>query len=107
MKYNNKKVSHKVSLITGFRGQNGSYLAEFISSKKYKVHGIKRKACSFNTLRINHLYKDLHLIDPNYFIHLGDLIDSLKLTNIIQEIQQDEIYNLGDQSKVAVSFETP
>ena len=107
MKYKNKKITQKVALITGVTGQDGSYLAEFLLSKKYKVHGIKRRASSFNTSRIDHLYQDPHLINPNLFLHYGDLTDSLNLTNIIQEIQPDEIYNLGAQSHVAVSFETP
>jgi len=107
MKYKNKKVTQKIALITGVTGQDGSYLAEFLLSKKYKVHGIKRRTSSFNTSRIDHLYQDPHLINPNLFLHYGDLTDSLNLTNIIQEIQPDEIYNLGAQSHVAVSFETP
>ena len=107
MKYKNKKVTQKIALITGVTGQDGSYLAEFLLSKKYKVHGIKRRTSSFNTSRIDHLYQDPHLINPDFFLHYGDLTDSLNLTNIIQEIQPDEIYNLGAQSHVAVSFETP
>lgn len=103
----NKKVSQKVSLVTGLKGQDGSYLAEFFLSKKYKVHEIKRRANSFNNLRIDHLYQDPHLIYPNFSIHYGDFTDSLKLTNIIQGILLDEIYNLGTQSNVPVSLETP
>ena len=103
MKYKNKKVS----LITGLKGQDSGVLAESILSKKYKVHRIKKIACSFNTLRINNLYQVSHLIEPNFFISYEILIDGLKLTNIIQEIQPDEIYNLGDKSKAEVISENP
>ena len=97
----------KVALITGITGQDGSYLAEFLLDKGYIVHGIKRRASSFNTDRIDHLYQDPH-IDHRYFVlHYGDLADSSNLTRIIQQIQPDEIYNLGAQSHVAVSFESP
>ncbi|MBO6971799.1 MAG: GDP-mannose 4,6-dehydratase [Prochlorococcus marinus CUG1431] len=97
----------KIALITGITGQDGSYLAEFLLKKNYEVHGIKRRASSFNTERIDHLYQDPHSEDPNFFLHYGDLTDSLNLINIIQEVKPDEIYNLGAQSHVAVSFETP
>ncbi len=107
MSLDNSKKSKKVALITGITGQDGSYLAEFLLSKSYEVHGIKRRASSFNTSRIDHLYQDPHERHPNFILHYGDLIDSLNLTNIIQKVQPDEIYNLGAQSHVAVSFETP
>ncbi len=101
------KDSKKVALITGITGQDGSYLAELLISKSYEVHGIKRRASSFNTERIDHLYQDPHSIDPELILHYGDLTDSLNLTNIIKKVQPDEIYNLGAQSHVSVSFETP
>ena len=97
----------KKALITGITGQDGSYLAELLLSKGYEVHGIKRRASSFNTSRIDHLYQDPHEIDPSFFLHYGDLTDSTNLIRIIQQIQPDELYNLGAQSHVAVSFETP
>ncbi len=97
----------KKALITGVTGQDGSYLAELLLSKKYEVHGIKRRASSFNTSRIDHLYQDPHESEPNFFLHYGDLTDSTNLIRIIQQVQPDEIYNLGAQSHVAVSFETP
>ncbi len=97
----------KKALITGITGQDGSYLAEFLLEKGYEVHGIKRRSSSFNTERIDHLYQDPHSPDPKLFLHYGDLTDSSNLTRIIQEIQPDEIYNLGAQSHVAVSFEQP
>jgi len=97
----------KKALITGVTGQDGSYLAEFLLNKGYEVHGIKRRSSSFNTERIDHLYQDPH--DPNqkFFLHYGDLADSISLSNIIQKVQPDEIYNLGAQSHVSVSFESP
>lgn len=98
---------NKVALITGITGQDGSYLAEFLLSKGYEVHGIKRRSSSFNTDRIDHLYQDPHKTDRKFILHYGDLADSMSLVRIIQEIQPDEIYNLGAQSHVAVSFETP
>ena len=98
---------NKVALITGITGQDGSYLAEFLLHKNYEVHGIKRRSSSFNTERIDHLYQDPHEIDRHLILHYGDLSDSMSLVRIIQEIQPDEIYNLGAQSHVAVSFETP
>ena len=97
----------KVALITGITGQDGSYLAEFLLDKGYEVHGIKRRSSSFNTDRIDHLYKDPHETDRKFVLHYGDLVDSMSLVRIIQKIQPDEIYNLGAQSHVAVSFETP
>ena len=97
----------KRALITGITGQDGSYLAEFLLQKGYEVHGIKRRASSFNTKRIDHLYKDPHEKDRKFILHYGDLTDSTNLIRIIQEVQPDEIYNLGAQSHVAVSFETP
>ena len=98
---------NKVALITGITGQDGSYLAELLLEKGYEVHGLKRRSSSFNTSRIDHLYKDPHESDTNFFLHYGDLIDSTNIMKLIQKIQPDEIYNLGAQSHVAVSFETP
>jgi GDPmannose 4,6-dehydratase len=97
----------KTALITGITGQDGSYLAELLLEKGYAVHGIKRRASSFNTSRIDHLYQDPHEPDPRLKLHYGDLTDSSNLTRIIQQVQPDEIYNLGAQSHVAVSFEEP
>ena len=97
----------KTALITGITGQDGSYLAELLLQKGYEVHGIKRRASSFNTQRIDHLYQDPHEPDPRLKLHYGDLTDSSNLTRIIQQVQPDEIYNLGAQSHVAVSFEEP
>jgi GDPmannose 4,6-dehydratase len=100
-------MKNKVALITGVTGQDGAYLAEFLLNKGYEVHGIKRRSSSFNTDRIDHLYEDPHASNRRFFLHYGDLSDSLNLFNIIQKIQPDEIYNLGAQSHVAVSFESP
>ncbi len=97
----------KVALITGVTGQDGAYLAEFLLNKDYIVHGIKRRASSFNTDRIDHLYQDPHVEHRNFILHYGDLTDSTNLIRIIQEVQPDEIYNLAAQSHVAVSFESP
>jgi GDPmannose 4,6-dehydratase len=97
----------RVALITGITGQDGAYLAEFLLSKDYTVHGIKRRASSFNTDRIDHLYQDPHEKNLRLKLHYGDLTDSTNLIRIIQEVQPDEIYNLAAQSHVAVSFETP
>ncbi|HWQ44431.1 MAG TPA: GDP-mannose 4,6-dehydratase [Methanosarcina barkeri] len=97
----------KVALITGITGQDGAYLAEFLLNKGYTVHGIKRRSSSFNTARVDHLYKDPHERNVNFFMHYGDLTDSTNLIRIIQETQPDEIYNLAAQSHVQVSFETP
>ena len=100
-------MNNKVALITGITGQDGSYLAELLLEKGYIVHGIKRRASSFNTQRVDHLYQEPHEIDRNFVLHYGDLSDSSNLTSIIQETQPDEIYNLAAQSHVAVSFESP
>jgi GDPmannose 4,6-dehydratase len=97
----------KTALITGITGQDGAYLAEFLLAKGYQVHGVKRRASSFNTDRIDHLYQDPHEKDVHLKLHYGDLTDSTNLIRIIQEVQPDEIYNLAAQSHVAVSFETP
>jgi GDPmannose 4,6-dehydratase len=97
----------KTALITGVTGQDGSYLAEFLLEKGYIVHGIKRRASSFNTERVDHIYQDRHLDHRDFVLHYGDLTDSSNLTRIIQQTQPDEIYNLGAQSHVAVSFESP
>ncbi len=97
----------KVALITGVTGQDGSYLAEFLLEKGYEVHGIKRRASSFNTERVDHIYQDIHEDNPKFFLHYGDLTDTSNLTRILKEVQPDEVYNLGAQSHVAVSFEAP
>ncbi len=97
----------KVALITGITGQDGAYMTEFLLKKGYIVHGIKRRASSFNTERIDHLYQDPHVEDRNLMLHYGDLTDSMNLTRIIQETQPDEIYNLGAMSHVKVSFDSP
>ena len=97
----------KKALITGVTGQDGSYLAEFLLEKGYEVHGIKRRASSLNTQRIDHIYQDPHVEKKNFVLHYGDLSDSSNLTRIIQEVQPDEVYNLAAQSHVAVSFESP
>ncbi|WP_010314368.1 GDP-mannose 4,6-dehydratase [Synechococcus sp. CB0205] len=97
----------RVALITGITGQDGSYLADLLLEKGYVVHGIKRRASSFNTSRIDHLYQDPHEADPRLVLHYGDLTDSTNLIRIIEQVQPDEIYNLGAQSHVAVSFEAP
>lgn len=100
-------MEKKKALITGITGQDGAYLAEFLLEKNYEVHGIKRRASSFNTNRIDHLYQDPHEKNRNFILHYGDLTDSTNLIRIIQQVQPDEIYNLAAQSHVAVSFETP
>ncbi|MDQ6964742.1 MAG: GDP-mannose 4,6-dehydratase [Mariprofundales bacterium] len=100
-------MSNKIALITGVTGQDGSYLAELLLNKGYEVHGIKRRASSFNTDRIDHLYQDPHETERRFILHHGDLTDSSSLVRIIQAVQPDEIYNLGAQSHVAVSFEEP
>lgn len=101
-------MSHsKTALITGITGQDGSYLAELLIKKGYKVHGIKRRASLFNTDRIDHLYEDPHIENPSLVLHYGDMTDSMNITRIIQETQPDEIYNLAAMSHVKVSFETP
>ena len=101
------KQRRKTALITGITGQDGSYLAELLLEKGYEVHGIKRRSSSFNTSRIDKLYQDPHESDQRLFLHYGDLIDSTNILKIIEKVQPDEIYNLGAQSHVAVSFETP
>ncbi|MGD0635430.1 MAG: GDP-mannose 4,6-dehydratase [Beijerinckiaceae bacterium] len=100
-------MNAKVALITGITGQDGSYLAEFLLKKGYVVHGVKRRASSFNTQRIDHIYQDPHVENARFKLHYGDLTDSTNLIRIVQETQPDEIYNLGAQSHVAVSFESP
>ncbi len=97
----------KIALITGITGQDGSYLAEFLLEKGYEVHGLKRRSSSFNTQRIDHLYQDPHNTDPSLILHYGDLTDSTNIIKIIQKVKPDEIYNLGAQSHVSVSFESP
>ncbi len=102
-----KDCTGKVALITGITGQDGSYLAELLLEKGYEVHGIKRRASSFNTQRIDHIYQDPHAPAPNMRLHYGDLTDTSNLTRVLSEVQPDEVYNLGAQSHVAVSFEAP
>ncbi len=98
---------NRKALITGVTGQDGAYLSEFLLEKGYEVHGIKRRASSFNTERVDHLFQDPHEVDPRFILHYGDMTDSTNLIRILQEVQPDEIYNLAAQSHVAVSFETP
>ena len=100
-------MSPKVALITGITGQDGSYLAELLLEKGYVVHGIKRRSSLINTQRIDHIYQDPQVDDRNLILHYGDLSDASNLTRIVSETQPDEIYNLGAQSHVAVSFESP
>ncbi len=100
-------VNNKKALITGITGQDGAYLAELLLGKGYEVHGIKRRSSLFNTQRVDHLYRDPHESDVNFFLHFGDMTDSTNLIRIIQEVQPEEIYNLAAQSHVKVSFETP
>ena len=97
----------KVALITGVTGQDGAYLSEFLLKKGYEVHGIKRRSSMFNTNRVDHLYQDPHIDNQNFFLHYGDLTDGSNLLRIIQQVQPDEIYNLGAMSHVQVSFEMP
>jgi len=101
------QIPRKIALITGITGQDGSYLAELLLSKGYVVHGLKRRASSFNTGRIDQLYQDPHEESPRLVLHYGDLTDSANLISLVQAIQPDEIYNLGAQSHVAVSFQSP
>ncbi len=101
------KKQKKVALITGVTGQDGSYLVELLLEKGYEVHGIKRRSSSFNTQRVDHIYEDPHIENANFKLHYGDLSDTSNLVRIVQEAQPDEIYNLGAQSHVAVSFESP
>lgn len=100
-------MNNKVALITGITGQDGSYLAEFLLEKGYEVHGIKRRSSSFNTERIDHIYEDPHITSPKLKLHYGDLTDTSNLVRLLKEIQPDEVYNLGAQSHVAVSFDSP
>src|SRR5690242_7161515 len=97
----------KVALITGVTGQDGAYLAELLLDKGYVVHGLRRRASTFNSTRIEHLYRDLHEKDVRFFLHYADLTDATSLTRLVQETEPDEIYNLAAQSHVYVSFETP
>ena len=100
-------MTKKIALITGITGQDGSYLAEFLLEKGYEVHGIKRRSSLFNTQRVDHIYQDRHEENVNFYMHYGDLTDTSNLTRILNEVQPDEVYNLGAQSHVAVSFEAP
>jgi GDPmannose 4,6-dehydratase len=100
-------MSRKVALITGVTGQDGSYLAELLLSKGYEVHGLIRRSSTFNTSRIDHIYQDPHETNPQLFLHYGDLIDGVGLTNLVREIEPTEVYNLGAQSHVQVSFTMP
>lgn len=101
------KMSDKIALITGITGQDGAYLAELLLAKGYIVHGVKRRSSSFNTERVDHLYRDPHLEDGRFFLHYGDMTDATNLIRLVQETQPTEIYNLAAQSHVQVSFETP
>ena len=101
------QIIMKKALITGITGQDGSYLAELLLEKGYEVHGIKRRASSLNTARIDHIYEDPHVENSRFHLHYGDLTDTSNLTRIISEVEPDEVYNLGAQSHVAVSFESP
>ena len=100
-------MSRKIALITGVTGQDGSYLAELLLGKGYEVHGLIRRSSTFNTSRIDHIYQDPHETNPKLFLHYGDLIDGVGLTNLVREIQPTEVYNLGAQSHVQVSFTMP
>ena len=106
LKYRRNALTKK-ALITGVTGQDGSYLAEFLLEKGYEVHGIKRRASSFNTARVDHIYEDPHVSNAHFKLHYGDLTDTSNLTRILREVEPDEVYNLGAQSHVAVSFESP
>ena len=101
------KQTGKVALITGVTGQDGAYLSEYLLSKGYQVHGVKRRSSMFNTERIDHLYQDPHEADRRFFLHYGDLTDGQNITRLIAEVQPDEIYNLAAQSHVKVSYELP
>jgi GDPmannose 4,6-dehydratase len=105
--FHTREIKLKKALITGVTGQDGSYLAELLLEKGYQVHGIKRRASMFNTQRVDHIYEDPHVRQRDFVLHYGDLTDSSNLTRILQEVQPDEVYNLGAQSHVAVSFEAP
>ncbi|MDP6475146.1 MAG: GDP-mannose 4,6-dehydratase, partial [Alphaproteobacteria bacterium] len=100
-------MTHKIALITGVTGQDGAYLAELLLAKGYEVHGIKRRSSSFNTERVDHLYRDPHLGEARFRLHFGDMTDATNLIRLLQETRPGEIYNLAAQSHVAVSFETP
>jgi GDPmannose 4,6-dehydratase len=100
-------MNNKIALVTGVTGQDGSYLAELLLSKGYEVHGLIRRSSTFNTSRIDHIYQDIHDPNPNLFLHYGDLIDGVGLTNLVREINPHEVYNLGAQSHVQVSFTMP
>ncbi|MEH6550526.1 MAG: GDP-mannose 4,6-dehydratase [Pseudomonadales bacterium] len=100
-------MGKKVALITGVTGQDGSYLAELLLEKGYEVHGIKRRSSSFNTQRVDHIYQDPHIESQHFYLHYGDLTDTSNLVRLMQQVQPDEVYNLGAQSHVAVSFESP
>jgi GDPmannose 4,6-dehydratase len=100
-------MREKVALITGVTGQDGAYLAELLLTQGYVVHGVKRRSSSFNTARVDHLYRDPHDEDVRFFMHYGDLTDATNLIRIVQEVQPTEVYNLAAQSHVQVSFETP
>ena len=100
-------MTRKVAFVTGVTGQDGSYLAELLLSKGYEVHGLIRRSSTFNTSRIDHIYQDPHEKDPKLFLHYGDLSDGVGLTNLVREIQPTEVYNLGAQSHVQVSFTMP
>ena len=100
-------MKKKIALITGITGQDGSYLAEFLLKKGYQVHGVIRRASSFNTQRIDHIYKDPHLPNNNMKLHYGDMSDASNISRLIEKVQPDEIYNLAAQSHVKVSFEVP
>lgn len=102
-----KTLQEKTALIIGVTGQDGAYLSELLLNKGYRVHGLKRRSSSFNTARIDHLYQDPHEEDIRFRLHFGDLTDATNLCRVIQEVRPDEIYNLGAQSHVQVSFETP
>ena len=105
--YDNVQDMKKKALITGVTGQDGALLSEFLLKKNYEVHGIKRRSSSFNTARVDHLYKDPHEFKTNFFLHYGDVTDATNIIRLFQEIKPDEIYNLAAQSHVQVSFETP
>jgi GDPmannose 4,6-dehydratase len=100
-------LNRKTAFITGITGQDGSYLAEFLLKKDYEVHGLIRRSSNFNTQRINHIYQDPHELDPRLFLHYGDLTDGVSLTNLVREIEPDEVYNLAAQSHVPASFTIP
>ena len=100
-------MKKKIALIFGITGQDGSYLASFLLTKNYIVHGVKRRSSSINTSRVDHIYQDPHIKNRNFILHYGDVTDTLSVSSIIKKVQPDEIYNLAAQSHVAVSFEVP